>query len=285
MQQSGKLVPVFLILGVATIAHSYWNHVGLKLGGLGAALEGWREYEPAGGGFAVDMPAEPTVTSETRQVLWLTVEMQMHTARLGRTAYLVGRADYPPHMAGPLNTDVAFAAARDAAARSVQGRVVSEAPSSRPDLAGREGRIAVPGKGSIDYRIYLAGSRLYVLSAAWEEGACCDADNARFFDTFRVLPAAAAPPPAPRPAAPPPPAERPVLLTIHVPADARVNIEGVTVAGTGPVRQFRSPPLQPGRDYGYTVSAAWVEDGRPVVRTRQVSVFAGQQALVSFLER
>jgi uncharacterized protein (TIGR03000 family) len=115
---------------------------------------------------------------------------------------------------------------------------------------------------------YLSGSPYYTDVAPYDSG----------YNVPTVPYESAYPPPPPEPAS-----DGSVLLTVQVPPDARVTVEGVPMNTSGSVRQFRSPPLEPGRDYTYTVTAAWTENGQPVTRTRQVTVRAGQQALVNFL--
>jgi uncharacterized protein (TIGR03000 family) len=72
------------------------------------------------------------------------------------------------------------------------------------------------------------------------------------------------------------------VITAHVPKDAELRFDGVKVTGTGPVRQFQSPPLQPGLRYAYTVEARWTEGGRPVTQLRRLPVFAGSNVEVTF---
>jgi len=72
------------------------------------------------------------------------------------------------------------------------------------------------------------------------------------------------------------------LLSIMVPPDAAVSIEGQPVSQSGARRTFYSPPLEPGQNYTYTVTARWPENGQTVERTRTVSVRAGQETVVDF---
>jgi uncharacterized protein (TIGR03000 family) len=77
-------------------------------------------------------------------------------------------------------------------------------------------------------------------------------------------------------------AQEPGRLLVRLPADARLLIEGQPTRQTGEERRFHSPPLQPGRTYQYTLEATWTEDGKPVRRTRQADVRAGQETVVDF---
>jgi uncharacterized protein (TIGR03000 family) len=72
------------------------------------------------------------------------------------------------------------------------------------------------------------------------------------------------------------------VITAHVPKDAELRFDRVKVTGAGAVRQFKSPPLQPGLRYAYTVEARWKEDGREITQSRRVPVFAGANVEVTF---
>jgi uncharacterized protein (TIGR03000 family) len=84
------------------------------------------------------------------------------------------------------------------------------------------------------------------------------------------------PPPPPRPR------EIPVTLVVRLPADAVLEIDGVGTKQQGEVRRFTSPPLQPGRQYTYTLKASWNEKGEAIVRERAVPVRAGTEVVVDF---
>lgn len=72
-------------------------------------------------------------------------------------------------------------------------------------------------------------------------------------------------------------------ITVRVPPDAEVWVDGQKMRQTGNARQFIVPPLEPDRDYHYAIRARWAEDGRVVERTREVTVRAGDRLAVSFL--
>jgi len=72
-----------------------------------------------------------------------------------------------------------------------------------------------------------------------------------------------------------------VHVSIRVPADARVWVDGEPTTSTGPVRQFQSPPLPSGR-YDYQVRASWRDSGHEVTQTRQVEVTPGAHVEVDF---
>jgi uncharacterized protein (TIGR03000 family) len=55
-----------------------------------------------------------------------------------------------------------------------------------------------------------------------------------------------------------------------------------TTTQSGARRAFVSPPLAPGREYVYDVTAKWQEGGREVVRTRRITVHAGDVINLNF---
>jgi uncharacterized protein (TIGR03000 family) len=74
-----------------------------------------------------------------------------------------------------------------------------------------------------------------------------------------------------------------VLLSVRVPADAEVWVDGQRTTQRGTLRQYESSDLTAGRDYTYVIRARWDEDGRPVDRTRRVTVRAGERQTVDFM--
>jgi uncharacterized protein (TIGR03000 family) len=107
-----------------------------------------------------------------------------------------------------------------------------------------------------------------------------------------VVPPATAP--APAPAAPPMPggdfappttgmsADASGVLTVWVPYDAKVTVNGLETRSTGSRRQFVSYGLQPGLSYKYVVRAQIVRDGQLQEDTRMVTLTAGQVTAVAF---
>ena len=86
---------------------------------------------------------------------------------------------------------------------------------------------------------------------------------------------------------PPLPAEWPAVASAHVtvrlPADAKLWVDGILMKPTGPVRDFVTPPmLRAGQTYQYTFRAEWSRDGRPVTSERRVIVMATGSTDVDF---
>jgi uncharacterized protein (TIGR03000 family) len=73
------------------------------------------------------------------------------------------------------------------------------------------------------------------------------------------------------------------LVNVIVPADAELRFEGVRTALAGVYRRFVTPPLEPGREYTYDLSATWRAGGREITRHRQIVVRSGGQVDVDFV--
>jgi len=110
-----------------------------------------------------------------------------------------------------------------------------------------------------------------------------------------VPPPAGTEPPTlpPEPPASIPPATRPGggttaipetsgLITIWVPYEAKVTVNGNPTKSTGSRRQFVSFGLKPGYSYKYEIRAELVRDGQTVSESKTVVLTAGQREGVAF---
>ncbi len=70
-------------------------------------------------------------------------------------------------------------------------------------------------------------------------------------------------------------------VAVALPADAKLLFNGVAASGTGAVRTFQTPPLQPGLNYSYELTAEVTRDGRTERATGTVIVRAGETAQIS----
>ena len=72
-------------------------------------------------------------------------------------------------------------------------------------------------------------------------------------------------------------------LEVQLPnQDAEVWLQGQRQSGSGTMRRFYSPQLEPGKTYTYTIDAAWYENGELVTQKRQVDVQADTLARIDF---
>lgn len=72
------------------------------------------------------------------------------------------------------------------------------------------------------------------------------------------------------------------LLTIYVPYEAKVTINGLDTKSTGSRREYVSYGLKPGYTYEYTIRAEIVRDGKPLSDERTVVLTAGARNAVAF---
>jgi uncharacterized protein (TIGR03000 family) len=73
--------------------------------------------------------------------------------------------------------------------------------------------------------------------------------------------------------------KKPAVLILKVPADAKLEVDGVPTKQTGETRRFESPPLPPGT-YTYTIKVLLPTGGAEQTRMRQVRVEAGKEVEV-----
>jgi uncharacterized protein (TIGR03000 family) len=71
-------------------------------------------------------------------------------------------------------------------------------------------------------------------------------------------------------------------VTVHVPENAKLYVDGVECPLDSTTRTFETPKIEPGRQYFYTVRAEVVRDGRPQSESRRIFVEAGRQTTVDF---
>jgi uncharacterized protein (TIGR03000 family) len=71
-------------------------------------------------------------------------------------------------------------------------------------------------------------------------------------------------------------------LTVKLPADAKLYVDGVRCPLTTATRTFDTPDLEQGRKYTYTLKAEVVRNGRAVSEIKNVLVQAGKKVNVEF---
>jgi uncharacterized protein (TIGR03000 family) len=74
------------------------------------------------------------------------------------------------------------------------------------------------------------------------------------------------------------------LLSVKVPADAKVFVNDRPTTSTGTDREYISRSLRPGAGYTYTVRAEFERDGKPVTEEKTVHLTAAQTVSLSFTE-
>lgn len=72
------------------------------------------------------------------------------------------------------------------------------------------------------------------------------------------------------------------ILTVSVPADAKVIVNGMVTTSTGESRRYVSQGLKPGKSYRYVVEATVERDGQPTTETKTATLTAGSVASLDF---
>jgi uncharacterized protein (TIGR03000 family) len=73
------------------------------------------------------------------------------------------------------------------------------------------------------------------------------------------------------------------VITVRLPADAVLTIDGAATKAMGSERLFISPTLERGQIYAYTLAARWTASGNETTVTRKVWVRPGETRAVDFL--
>jgi uncharacterized protein (TIGR03000 family) len=74
----------------------------------------------------------------------------------------------------------------------------------------------------------------------------------------------------------------PARITVHLPADAKLMVDGVECPLASDTRAFDTPKLAPGQQYYYTVKAELVRDGKTRTETKRIIFEAGRKIDVEF---
>jgi uncharacterized protein (TIGR03000 family) len=71
-------------------------------------------------------------------------------------------------------------------------------------------------------------------------------------------------------------------ITVNVPQDARVYVDGTLVPDAAAMKTFATPELKAGKSYFYDLKAEVVREGKKTSETRRIFVEAGQKVNVEF---
>jgi uncharacterized protein (TIGR03000 family) len=96
------------------------------------------------------------------------------------------------------------------------------------------------------------------------------------------VPAAPAPGATPAPGQPTSGIRADGLLSVNVPDDAKIYVNGQATSSTGDMRQYVSRDLQNGYNYTYEVRAEVVRDGRTIEQVKKIDLRAGETANLAF---
>lgn len=72
----------------------------------------------------------------------------------------------------------------------------------------------------------------------------------------------------------------PARITVQLPAEARLYVNEVLCPLASAERSFQTPPLEPGRNYSYTLRAELEQEGQRLVQVQRVQLHAGGEVRV-----
>ncbi len=76
-------------------------------------------------------------------------------------------------------------------------------------------------------------------------------------------------------------APAPVTVEVTLPPDAKLQVDSKPIAGDGSMRRLISPPVDPGQDYTYLLTATVMRDGKERKVEKRITVHAGQTTRVT----
>lgn len=165
---------------------------GLRMGA--GPPTGWTVFAPKDGGFSVMLPGKPSKISLQTDTDKGPVTSPLYKLEQGDFKYVVGYLDHPVSVEGT-RRDEWLEKAAEQGITEAGGKVVSNKPISlRGNYPGRE--VKGEARGFLYHsRVYLVKQRVYIL-ILWilsKKPEVSSETATRFFDSFAVLPAQAAP--------------------------------------------------------------------------------------------
>jgi uncharacterized protein (TIGR03000 family) len=79
-----------------------------------------------------------------------------------------------------------------------------------------------------------------------------------------------------------PPTSGMATLTVYVPSDAKVLVNGRATRSTGGVRRFQSSGLKPGLVYSYEVQVQFANGEKTSIQTKSVKLASNRSATLAF---
>jgi uncharacterized protein (TIGR03000 family) len=79
-------------------------------------------------------------------------------------------------------------------------------------------------------------------------------------------------------------ADDPATITVNVPAGAKLYFDDKPTQQTGSQRTFTTPELRPGKEYVYQLKVEYIRNGRTMMRTKPVTVRAGETSRIDLRE-
>ena len=138
--------------------------------------EKWIRFSPAGSGFEIMLPSEPTEKVEKRA----NFTTHMYSSTLGRTVFLISYSDYQTIPAKALEAN------RDDFNKQMQATLLSSRNVEFDGKTGLEFTSEISA-ANVKSRIFLVGNRLYQIAALVFKDTQDETRVDRFFQSFAFL--------------------------------------------------------------------------------------------------
>jgi hypothetical protein len=184
----GSAIPPWLMLtlgGVLVaglVGGGIWAIVAFR-GGDDFAGE-WRDFSPPGGGFTISMPGEPKEQSE---VVPPNMMLRLYVVEKRSWEFGVGYLTLPPvALVGVPRGEIIREFRKGILEEFRRAKILREESISLDGIPGEEFEVEVPRQGRGIIRLYIAGSRLYMLAVSAKRSFSKDSANAKkFLDSFK----------------------------------------------------------------------------------------------------
>jgi hypothetical protein len=170
------------------------ERAGSELPASSGQTPGWQLIDRPADGFRIEMPSGTAGVTETRIPAFagdgIVEPVETIEASPGpETTFAVSWADNPPvERASSEDAQRTFDLARDGALARTRTTLTGESRSSSGGLAVRDFAARNNDGGVLSARLILAGTRLYMLTAALPaSGPRHDEDVSRFFNSFSIV--------------------------------------------------------------------------------------------------
>ena len=153
---------------------------------LATLAQNWIQYSAAGGGYRVEMPDTPTISTEDVKISGgRTITQIRAILDRRRTAYVMAYVDYPDDIIQEASPDALLQRLRNGMTQD--RRVRRDVVLAISGMPGRE-FVAIDKNGYvIIVRAAFSGNRLYQIMVGGPDGVEAQPDTMRFLDSFSLL--------------------------------------------------------------------------------------------------
>jgi hypothetical protein len=147
----------------------------------------WIEFRPQGVGFAIEMPGQWTLSTETIPTALGPLKANMAGVTLDQRAFMTMWIAYPEEAIRNRPVETMLDGARDGAVANIKGTLRNETRITVNNLPGREIIIDAPNNLAVVQRYFVLRNMLIQGVLAGLRGVETQADTRRFLDSMKVV--------------------------------------------------------------------------------------------------